>query len=104
MRKLLTLLTIVLLGALSGPVMAGQPGSKLFTANCAGCHGRGGKGDGPGARSMKPKPRDLTQSKLSLQQIMAIVRNGKSGCPSWRSSMNKSEIEAVSKHAKGLQR
>lgn len=102
MRKLLTLLTFV---ALSIPAVAtAQPGAKLFSANCAGCHGRAGKGDGPGARSMKPKPKDLTKSKLSLQQIMGIVRNGKGGCPSWRSSMNNSEIEAVSKHAKGLQK
>jgi mono/diheme cytochrome c family protein len=34
-------------------------GKKLYVANCLGCHGREGKGDGPGAFSLEKKPANL---------------------------------------------
>lgn len=35
-------------------------GQKTYTTNCAPCHGPGGKGDGPSAATLDPKPRDHT--------------------------------------------
>lgn len=35
-------------------------GKTLFTVNCASCHGVAGKGDGPAAAALNPKPRDFT--------------------------------------------
>ena len=35
-------------------------GAKLFAANCATCHGAEGRGDGPAAQSLTPRPADLT--------------------------------------------
>jgi len=34
-----------------------------YQSNCVKCHGEGGKGDGPGAAMLKPKPRDYTDCK-----------------------------------------
>jgi len=31
-------------------------GRELYTANCAPCHGSGGRGDGPAASALNPKP------------------------------------------------
>jgi putative copper export protein/mono/diheme cytochrome c family protein len=36
-------------------------GQRLFAANCTGCHGAQGHGDGPAAAAMTDKPADLTQ-------------------------------------------
>jgi mono/diheme cytochrome c family protein len=36
-------------------------GHEMFTSYCAPCHGRTGKGDGPAAKALNPKPADLTQ-------------------------------------------
>lgn len=38
-----------------------DPGKAAFAQYCSSCHGEGGKGDGPVADSLTPKPADLTQ-------------------------------------------
>ena len=51
------------LAAPAGPVPDSgdaHRGRVLFARSCAACHGLEGKGDGPGARQLDPRPRDLT--------------------------------------------
>lgn len=45
------------------PVDMPEPpeGAALFSENCAACHGKTGRGDGPWSAGMKPAPSDLTQ-------------------------------------------
>jgi mono/diheme cytochrome c family protein len=38
-------------------------GREIFAAKCTPCHGQKGHGDGPGAASLQPKPRNLTDAK-----------------------------------------
>jgi len=50
---------------LKAPVSTGDPvaaGKILFTSACVQCHGPEGKGDGPAAVSLDPKPRNLTDA------------------------------------------
>lgn len=35
-------------------------GKAVFAQYCGSCHGPAGKGDGPGAAALNPKPKDLT--------------------------------------------
>jgi high-affinity iron transporter len=37
-------------------------GASVYRANCAGCHGDGGRGDGPLAAGLEPKPANLTEA------------------------------------------
>jgi len=37
-----------------------ERGARVFARSCAACHGREGKGDGPGAADLDPPPRDLS--------------------------------------------
>ncbi len=88
---------------LSAPAFAGPSGASVYRENCASCHGNRGAGDGPSAAKLRPKPADLTRSRLGESGIADVVRNGKNSCPKWGSSLSEEEISAVASYAKSLQ-
>src|SRR5574342_67032 len=47
--------------ALNIPTEVTEDGKNTYKKYCSPCHGEEGKGDGPLARSMLPKPRDFTR-------------------------------------------
>ena len=49
---------------------------ELYTSTCAACHGETGKGDGPGAAGLDPKPRNF-------------------GDPAWQAGVSDEAIEKV---------
>jgi mono/diheme cytochrome c family protein len=55
-------------------------GRTTYQSNCASCHGADGKGDGPAAAALNPKPRDHTNGaymdKLTNAHIFFVIRNG----------------------------
>lgn len=69
-----------------------ERGQTVYTQNCAPCHGPKGKGDGPAAATLNPKPRDHSNGQymdqLSDQKIADTVRMGGviSGYPNMPSS------------------
>ena len=54
-------------------------GPALYTTYCAVCHGEGGKGDGPMAKSLKTAPPDLTRlaarnrGKFPVERVQKII-------------------------------
>lgn len=58
-------------------------GEKVFKTNCTICHGPEGKGDGPSAGGMNPKPRNLVEGKWTqgdkLTDHFNVVTNGIKG-------------------------
>jgi mono/diheme cytochrome c family protein len=52
----------------------------LFKARCVVCHGESGKGDGPGAAALNPKPRDYSdaawQASVTDEQIKKTILFG----------------------------
>lgn len=53
---------------------------QLAQARCAMCHGLDGKGDGPSAATLNPKPRDLSnkdwQKSMSDGQLRTVILQG----------------------------
>jgi mono/diheme cytochrome c family protein len=62
------------------PEPAMKEAKEIFASRCSTCHGTTGKGDGPAAAALNPKPQDLTnaawQKTLSDVSIEKIIVNG----------------------------
>ena len=61
-----------------------EKGKNLFTTICVSCHGADGKGDGPSAASLNPKPRNFTSKEgwvngPKLSGIFTTLSEGISG-------------------------
>lgn len=73
-----------LLLTLSAPVQAGpEEGRAIYVAKCLACHGAEGHGDGPAARALPKRPRDLGAtafwSSTTDAQVRAVITNGLPG-------------------------
>ena len=84
-RTKLICATVFILTLVSGPAFAqskgdAKAGKLKYDANCAGCHGAAGKGDGPAAAALNPKPGDMTDGKtmkaLSDKYLFDIIKDG----------------------------
>ena len=82
-----------LLSVVAGCGWIGQPpqhGVDLYVRHCASCHGVAGRGDGPAAESLTPRPTDLTRSSAELAELMRVIdgrrtvrAHGSSDMPVW---------------------
>ena len=64
-----------------------EQGKKLAQVNCSSCHGNGGKGDGPAAMALNPKPADWTSQRVQGEtdgEIFWKITNGRGAMPSWK--------------------
>jgi mono/diheme cytochrome c family protein len=57
-----------------------ERGHAIYKTNCVPCHGESGKGDGPGAGVLNPKPRDHTDyaymSTLTDKEVADVIKMG----------------------------
>jgi mono/diheme cytochrome c family protein len=92
-------------GEMSGPInplsvnaQTIQDGQQLYAANCATCHGDTGRGDGPAATGLNPRPANLTQhmgpGKHTDGQIYLWIKNGfpNSAMPAWSQRLSEEQI------------
>ncbi len=90
-------------------------GARVFAQRCAVCHGPEGKGNGPAAPSLQPRPRDLTAAELkyrttaagtppSATDILRTVREGlaASAMPYFKDVLGEEEQRAVVAHVRSL--
>lgn len=73
---------------------ASRKGRNIFNAQCFTCHGTDGKGDGPAAVSLNPKPANLTSASVQNQSDGAIfweITNGNSPMPSFKYALSKTQ-------------
>ena len=64
-----------------------EQGEKITKINCVSCHGLKGKGDGPAAVALSPKPADWTSKTVQDEsdgEIFWKITNGRGAMPSWR--------------------
>lgn len=80
-----------------------QAGKAKYDQFCASCHGPKGKGDGPAAAALNPKPRDHTDCKTMAKEsdagLFKVIREGGPSIgrsplmPPWKGSLRDSDIQ-----------
>jgi mono/diheme cytochrome c family protein len=68
--------TLVLVASsflVTGIASADDEAARLYGTLCASCHGASGRGDGPAAEALSPRPTDLTASTASVPELMRII-------------------------------
>ncbi len=76
-------------------------GRRLFSTNCAACHGERGAGDGPGGRVQPKQPANLTNPRTMLagtgSLFLAKIRRGGmgTGMPYWGNIFSEEELAAL---------
>jgi mono/diheme cytochrome c family protein len=64
-----------------------KEGKASFDTSCAMCHGKTGKGDGPGAAAMNPKPKNLADKTIQGQtdgELFWKISEGRGAMPPWK--------------------
>lgn len=76
--------------AMTNPVARAKgikEGKEEYEKNCGICHGSGGKGDGPGAAALNPKPKSLVDKAIQAQtdgELFWKITNGRGVMPAWK--------------------
>jgi mono/diheme cytochrome c family protein len=90
-------------------------GKVVYEKHCTECHGAGGRGDGPSASFLVPRPRDFTSGKYKIRttetgsvptddDLTATVRRGLYGTamPGWDRILQDAEIADVVQYLKAF--
>jgi cytochrome c5 len=90
----------------TGTTPVALDGAAIYSQRCALCHGAEGKGDGPAAASLNPKPRNHTDgaymNTLTDEAVLLVIHEGKGAMPAWKGVLSEEEIQAVFKHVRSL--
>lgn len=89
--------------ALAAPARAadGDLGARLWAERCSACHGEDGRGDGPAAVALQPRPRDLRSAEFwrgrTVAALREVVKRGKPGTmmAPFDGVLSEREIDAV---------
>ncbi len=69
-------------------------GKALFQTHCAVCHGPRGRGDGPAATGLNPRPADLMRSARMLRDgvVAGVITDGRGAMPSFKANLTQPQI------------
>ena len=80
-------------------------GKKIYEDRCADCHGSKGKGDGPAATDLDPKPGDLSKASMNDQPDGALfwkISEGKKPMPTYKSKLSEEQRWQVINYVRTL--
>ena len=82
-----------------------ETGLQVWLAQCTGCHGFTGLGDGPGGAALQPSPANLAVHEYSTDRLAEVLWNGVTGTamPAWR-DLSRDVLAALAVTVQGLHR
>jgi mono/diheme cytochrome c family protein len=83
---------------MKNPEKTTELGKKAVETNCIPCHGPSGKGDGPAAAALTPKPANWTSDKLKKEtdgELFWKISNGRGPMPPWKHLPEKERWQIV---------
>lgn len=87
-------------------VVESPGGEELYKRQCAACHGDAGKGNGPAAMALSPKPKDLTNpermNQFGDEELLEIITNGKGTMPAFGALLRSDELKEVMAYVRSL--
>jgi mono/diheme cytochrome c family protein len=94
-------LVLAFAGVTALAARADDVGERVYAERCSGCHGDDGKGDGPAAAALVPKPRNFHDAAFwrdrKPEDLKTIVKRGKPGTmmPGFDGVLSDAEIDAA---------
>ena len=100
-------LSLGLIGLLFAPLLKAQEypadstrGKNVYQRHCQGCHGAGGRGDGPDAKALKVAPANFHRFSSFLksdEELLRTIEHGVVFSPmhSWRGQLTDGEMQDV---------
>lgn len=93
----LTILALLIGAPLVGPLMAQQGTPKQqYVRLCGPCHGESGRGNGPAAVGLNPRPRDFTDPSFLAERadkdLIAVIGDGKGAMPAFKAQLSRQQI------------
>ena len=88
----------------AGPGDAGALGAALYARHCAECHGSGGAGDGPQARSLLATPADLRglAGRMDLDLVTERIAIGGKVMPGFARELDAAAQQAIARFVLSL--
>lgn len=118
MKSRLTLCSVVFLSLLVPTLALPQTkgdlkaGKAQYDTLCAACHGTSGKGDGPGAAALNPKPGNFTDCKAMAKEsdatLFKIIKDGSQSVgrspmmPAWGGALKDQQIHDLVAYIRGF--
>lgn len=88
----------------AGPVT----GRDVYRANCAACHGPEGRGNGPAAAALNPRPTDFTNPAQRLaatdSAVADVIAHGRRGMPAFGRTLAHAQVDSLVAHLKTFRR
>ncbi|MBI3982012.1 MAG: cytochrome c, partial [Gemmatimonadetes bacterium] len=85
-----------------------EVGGEVFKAQCVACHGARGKGDGPAAVALTPRPANLADAtrmeQLSDDSLVQVVTAGRKAMPGYGKILTPEQILEVVAYVRSLNR
>jgi mono/diheme cytochrome c family protein len=79
-------------------------GARVYSENCAQCHGVNGGGDGTAVSELHIVPANLRGERPSLSESLRVLRNGIDGTQMapWTGRLSEAELSAVAYYVRGF--